>query len=112
MLRNRRCTPRCVTLLSNFVFASNTRSWVSVFVYMFRGTYPGAAGKSIGSQTDRNLRAAIGEGCMNNIYTDMFAVVTASIELFKKSGGSRLFKEVKKCIEQSDEWMQCIRVSN
>ena len=34
----------------------------SDFMYLFRGTYPGAKGKTIGSRTDTNLRGAIGEG--------------------------------------------------
>ena len=43
----------------------------SDFMYLFRGTYPGAKGKTIGSRTDTNLRGAIGEGSMNSLFTDM-----------------------------------------
>jgi hypothetical protein len=42
----------------------------------------------------------------------MFAAVAESIELFKTSGGCRLFKDVKKDIQESDEWVACVKVSD
>ncbi len=48
---------------------------------------------------------------MNSLYTDMFAAVAERIELFKTSGGCRLFKDVKKDIQESEEWVACVKVS-
>ncbi len=70
----------------------------SEFVYFFRGKYQGAHGRTIDSQTDRNLRHGIGEPNLCRFYQDLFTFVDECIEVFKRARGNKTFKDVTKAV--------------
>ena len=85
----------------------------SSLTYVFRGTYPGADGKTIGSQTDRILRRNIGEANMRCIYVDEFAiVVNTSIKHFQDNGGCDVFKDPEEHIVSSELWRNTVKASD
>jgi hypothetical protein len=84
----------------------------SDLIYLFRGTYPGAHGRKIDSQTDHNLRHGIGEPNMRRLYQDLFAFETECTEEFSHAGGDDTFRNVSKAVQELPEWLRCVRLSD
>jgi len=82
----------------------------------FRGTHPGVRGRTIDSQTDRNLRHGIGEQILEpnmcRFFQDVFAFVTECTQKFKLAGGNATFRDVTKTVQETPEWLECVRLSD
>jgi hypothetical protein len=64
----------------------NKGSSESPLIYLFRGTYPGKHGATIGSKTHRNLQQGIGESNMPCLFQDLFAFVRGRQHLSARQG--------------------------
>ena len=80
------------------------------FTFLFRGTYPGAHGRTIGSTTDINLRHGIGEANMSRVFQDLLAFETENIDKFRHEGGDATFRATATPV--SPEWRECINLSD
>jgi hypothetical protein len=84
----------------------------SDFAFVFRGTYPGAYGRTFGSQTDNNLRRGIGIPNICRLYQDLLAFETECTGQFSCAGGDATFRDVTEAIKVLPEWLQCVQLSD